>query len=252
MLLWLLGCTPLPDCETGVWPYDGATHRPLTQRVVFRLDQNLEEPLPAINEEVARLVELESQEPVPVRMAHDRRTLALVPLEPLKADSDYEVWGVELEGFASPNYLNQASEDGPQTVRFSTGGQPDLLEGAFDDEGLLLLFSEAVDLDSLVEDSLVRTSDGRSQPFVGIWEGRDYVLRFRTEREDRDLALRLPLSALGTPFACAVCTPRVDERYPEHQDLLGLRLMEAEPEDSGLEELSPTQAWTGRGLCTLR
>lgn len=158
-------------CYYGYSPFDGQTGVPLDAVITLSAG----EPFPADLPDVARGVEFARivggnrvAVGYSVHVDVDAGVLEIIPDEPLAPNSEYEVQGIDagaLETAHNAADLERAST----SVRFSTASAPTLIDVVRVQETLVLVFSEAVDVDD-VDASLV-ILDPEGTPILGAVTG---------------------------------------------------------------------------------
>ena len=118
-------CSPRGYCEVSVVPFTGQSNVPLDGRIV--INYIIPDAHPVMKNHPA-LIEVETGEEVEVVVEFDPR-LILVPVEPLKSDTEYMVFG----GFGndSRHYIKTSplSDEPRYTAEsyFSTASHPTIL-----------------------------------------------------------------------------------------------------------------------------
>lgn len=175
----LPGCSE-PDCFYGTSPYDGQSGVPLDVVVTFAEGAPLPADLPALAPGITfNRIDGANTIAVPfeVRVDAPAGLIEITPSEPLAADAEYEVRGVDADLVSTPHHW--ASLRRYASVTFSTRSEASLVAAQrVDDGALVLVLSEPLALDD-VEAQLALTDDA-DQPViattVGLWESEPHLV----------------------------------------------------------------------------
>lgn len=151
-------------CADGLWPIDGSTHVPLDVIPVVRTRDWRLPTYPPLAPGI-QLHDLTDDRPVPVSIQiRDQLAIDVIPDEPLKPDHDYELVGIDREAMDWSNHGELRQEHGNRhylsVVRFSTGGQPQVLGSGFNGTTLFIRFSEPIENFAAVDAVRLWDQDG--------------------------------------------------------------------------------------------
>lgn len=229
------GCAPLilAPCTPGVLPFDGATGVPLDATVRFAFTDDLGREIPPLDDAILFVVDASGRK-VDADYAYDARThtIEVIPREPLLADTDYRVGGIDWETVrgANSHYWTQV-DYGWTSATFTTRPGPQAL-GAFrfpEEQRLVIAFSEPVD-PATVDGALELTWGDRSiaeATVMGSFADEDHLVEvildsWPTEQRPAVAISEGVVGLNGAPMEVEPHTPIPTLQYPDLIRMSGL------------------------------
>ncbi len=183
-----------PDCPHGSFPMPGATGVPTDVEIVLNTSW-LPRDVPSLSEAVG--LETSGGRPVPIEVTIEGDEIHIQPLQPLKAEETYLVWGISV---GEERWWDEIVDDYAE-ITFTTGGTPQLLASmrGYDEDTLWLAFSEPVDLASL--DGALLFPEDQPYTVVGYVEEAETIVEIAVDlaQSGTDLSLADGVESLRGP-----------------------------------------------------